>query len=403
MSSGSNRLPSLSSGSSSSSAGKPALKFKPKAVARRSKEERDASAPQLKFEDDSNNNNKKKNKQSKRSDDNQQKKMPKYLNNTHVISSGPLAAGNFVADKSSNVRSNFIKIESSEVPKNISMKLQSISRNEYQESDDELESKGFDEINISKTENKEQNHIARFNMGKEFNTNDSFKPVVEEDIDMSDDLDANRIEELFPVRPVRIKHEEINEVQRNIQEAFIEQPASDNINNTQPIDTLDEKVRQLNLQQQFQSLDAKESANEASLQIEDYKYILQQIKKINNDPEKFMLFQLPSKLPDFQKEEQSSNKSDEKEESDKENKETKEKKLTTDEKENQIPTGNIGSVRVHESGRLSLKIGNVVMDVGQGSETTFFQDLLSLDEEAEIPNVKFLGGIESRVVVIPKL
>ncbi|KOH00223.1 DNA-directed RNA polymerase III subunit C53 [Saccharomyces eubayanus] len=415
---GNGRLPSLKDSSSTGGPAKPSLKFKPKAVARKSKEEREAAASKVKLEEgpkrDKKNFN---NSNSKRVNGNggQQRRMAKYLNNTHVISSGPLAAGNFVSEKG-DLRRGFIKSEgggSSLVQKG----LETID-NGAESSDNEAEGDSNGDV-ASRSKKK-------FNMGREFDAHNLIEVEEEEDSGKGSDVDMDdeawgtkRIEQLFPVRPIRVRHEEVDTVKREIQEALSEKPTREptpgvkiESSNTELQSYLEEREKQVNeklgdleLQKDFQSVDEKESAAELELLKADHQHILRKLKKMDSKPERFMVFQLPTRLPNFERpavkteevevEAQASDAT--------KKKKTLKKKSTT----NVIPSdelaGNIGAIRVHKSGKLSVKIGNVVMDIGKGAETTFLQDVVALSMADDSSSAELLGRVDGKIVVTPKI
>ncbi|CAI4057307.1 hypothetical protein SKDZ_04G0910 [Saccharomyces kudriavzevii ZP591] len=417
---GNGRLPSLKDSSPNGGSAKPSLKFKPKAVARKSKEEREAAASKVKLEEDSKRGNDMKNfnnNKNKRVNGTggQQRRMPKYLNNTHVISSGPLAAGNFVSERG-DLRRGFIKSEGSGSSL-VQRGLQTID-NGAESSDDEAEKDGNEGV-ASKSKKK-------FNMGREFDANNLIEDEDEGENGKSSDVDMNdeawgskQIEQLFPVRPVRVRHEDVENVKREIQEALSEKPTREPTPSvkTEPAEPelqsyLEERERQtkeklgdLALQKEFQSVDEKEVAAELELLKADHQHILRKLKNMNNKPERFMVFQLPARLPSFEKpavKEEEGEVETQTSDSAKKKKTTK-KKNTKDVIPIEELAGNVGSIRVHKSGKLSVKIGNVVMDIGKGAETTFLQDVIALSIADDASSAELLGRVEGKIVVTPKI
>lgn len=342
--------------------------------------------------------------------------MPKYLNNTHVISSGPLAAGNFVSEKG-DLRRGFIKSEgggSSLVQKG----LETID-NGAESSDNEVEADGNGEV-ASKSRKK------KFNMGREFDTHNLIEVEEEEDngkgsdVDMDDEAwGTKRIEQLFPVRPIRVRHEDVDTVKKEIQEALSEKPTREptpgvkiESSNNELQSYLEEREKQVNeklgdleLQKEFQSVDEKESAAELELLKADHEHILRKLKKMNSKPERFMVFQLPTRLPTFERPAVKTEEDEvEAQASDATKKKKANKKKSTN---NVIPSdelaGNIGAIRVHKSGKLSVKIGNVVMDIGKGAETTFLQDVVALSMAEDSSSAELLGRVDGKIVVTPKI
>lgn len=102
--SGTGRLPTLNQGNA-----KPSLKFKPKALARRSKEEREASVPKPAPEEIRKPFNNKKKYSKRENGPNGQKRIPKYLLNTRVVNAG-FGAENFTGG-GGDLRTGFIKTD----------------------------------------------------------------------------------------------------------------------------------------------------------------------------------------------------------------------------------------------------------------------------------------------------
>lgn len=432
--SGPGRLPSLNS-----SAGKPSMKFKPNFVARRTKEEREASAPKLNADETPKSlKEKRKGGNDRRTANagNQQNRMARYLNNTHVISSGPLAAGNFVSDKSSDLKRGFIKTEG-RGPSLVQKGLEDIDNGDGDSLDED--DSGIEPKSKSK---------SKFNMGREYTVHE----IQHKDDDDDEDADsgdngttideeawqAKKVQELFPVRPIRIRHDDLDLMQKKIQESLSDvtsrettpqelKTENDSKSQDLPIqkeNNLQEKLNHLSLQHQFQSLDQNESLLELKSLNEDHLHIWKKLNKINNKPNTFMVFQLPSKLPSFEEILPKTELADDEDtlnlREDVEEKETEiadkskdeeaikpEKKRKTKKKDHTaVPqealTGNIGSIRVHKSGKLSVKIGEVVMDISRGAETTFLQDVAALNQSGETPSVELLGRIDGRVVITPR-
>lgn len=433
MSSG--RLPSLRDAAPDAFGGpkkKTQLKFKPKAGTRRTKEEREASALKVKAEAPNDKKDFNKKNQQNRPNQQRQKRVPRYLNNTHVISSGPLAAGNFVGDDSragaggAMMRRGFVKMEgdgSSLVQKGL-LTVENDAHESDEGSDDE------------KTESKSR--TTKFNMGREYKVgqDDFDEDEIESDVELDEEaLQAKRIEELFPVRPVRVRHDDVDVLKKQIQETLTEPgtreptPAApmiksetagtlnDALENRR--DELQDKLNNLNLDPEYQSIDADETKKEYIQITTDHQKLAKKIAKINDKPNKYMLFQLPYTLPAFQN---VSPKSDEtpleaipKEENGKDEGTVSGKKAATKKLKSKKPkkkiqavpqeelTGRVGSFRVHQSGKVTVKIGGIVMEVGRGAETSFIQDLIALNvEDDEAPAVEYLGRIDDRIVVTPK-
>ncbi|KAH3902670.1 related to DNA-directed RNA polymerase III subunit RPC4 [Saccharomycodes ludwigii] len=394
--SGTGRLPTLSSKDN-----RPSLKFKPKAIARKSKEEREAAAAKIKTEEKDSFNNKNyhgdnKKKYSKRLPG--IKKQPRYLQNTHVISSGPLAAGNFVSGGSSRTTSFFRKGDQASAAATLLKK--GIAGKDADEENDDDNGTG----------------IAKLNMGREYKTLD----ILSSDDDDDDDDGGNEEENnngnennasepstsaamnsedphlisMFPVRPIRINHEEINtakiEVQQSMSTTTSKEPTPgfiklEEINNENNLlekkkAELNKRLEKMNLGNEFKSVNVEESLEEMKLMVKDYIHINKKLEKVHNSDRQFLAFQIPPIFPTTTVVEDSTNKN------------------TTI-----TPlTGNIGRLRIHKSGKITIKIAGVVMDITKGSETSFIQDVVALDSHDE-ETVEHLGQIESKIIAIPKI
>ena len=64
-----------------------------------------------------------------------------------------------------------------------------------------------------------------------------------------------------------------------------------------------------------------------------------------------------------------------------------------------VPTGYIGELLVHRSGKTKLKLGNVQFDVVMGTDTTFLEQVASIDLEKQ--QACILGSINKRLMCIP--
>lgn len=427
---GPGRLPSLKS----SGASKPGLKFKPKAAVRRSKEEREASAPKLEVDESQRHLNERRRPNTRRTtgQGNQNRRMARYLNNTHVVSTGPLAAGNFIGDKGGPQRS-FAKAEGRGASSLVLQGLQNLSgQDDLDDLDDEEEGAG--EGDPDKDNGKSAKN--RFNMGKEYSIHDLVGDEEEDEAD-STEMDeetwrAMKTEELFPVRPVRYRHQDLEVLQNAKQDAYssayatreptpaipsVKPEPTDSVAGLHEIMTerenqLHKKLDQLTLQQKFQSLDQAESLAEIKSLNEDHERIWKKFNKINNKPNRFVLFQLPSKLPEFEQVETESVSNTEPAADVKEEEDEKKSEKKTEEKSNASESrasepaplsGRIGSIRVHKSGRLSAKIGNVVMDISRGTETAFLQDAVTINQDSDAPPfAELLGRVDGRVVITPR-
>ena len=481
MSSG--RLPSLRD----SAAPKTGLKFKPKVVARRSKEERDASAPKVRVEEkETPKFDKKKN--NFRGPGGAQKRIPRYLLNTRVVSSGPLAAGNFSGSVTDDLKRGFVKMEGDNLTL-VQKGLESIE-NDAADSDEDL---------------KESKSQSRFNMGREY-TPETYKAIeiesedeaerdAEGDVEMGEEvIQRQRIEQLFPIRPLRIRYEDTDGIKKEAQDlSTSETPQEQNsvVPSVKPepdaeheakINTLNDVLRQkeVELENKLSSMNIEsETTNvdrmEATRLADDYKHIITKLDKINNKPNSFILFHLPYILPSFKEVEpkddptegtpagaelnnNNNNDSDnnnpdaqaedthsivkdepleesvggptddrdvavKQENEDDVGKGNTESKKSEEPEAEQVPEkkfkpkkqkangqgtipqdqlyGRIGTLRYHKSGKITAKIGNAILNVSRGLDTSFLQDVVALNEDEESPAVELLGKLAGKIVITP--
>ena len=483
MSSG--RLPSLRD----SAGPKTGLKFKPKVVARRSKEERDASAPKVRVEErETSKFDKKKN--NFRGPGGAQKRIPRYLLNTRVVSSGPLAAGNFSGSVTDDLKRGFVKMEGDNLTL-VQKGLESIE-NDAADSDEDL---------------KESKSQSRFNMGREY-TPETYRAIeiesedeterdAEGDVDMGEEaVQRQRIEQLFPIRPLRIRYEDTDGIKRETQDLSAsetpqeQKPAVPSIKSEPDaeqeakINTLNDVLRQkeaelenrlsnMNIESEMTPFGASADKMEATRLADDYKHIITKLEKINNKPNSFILFHLPYILPSFKevepkddpikdtsedtefndnnnnndtnsdartkdthggikdepmeesvdgstndrdiavkqengdetsKDNTESNKSTEPEAGQVSEKKVKSKKQKA-KGQDTIPQdqlyGRIGTLRYHKSGKITAKIGNTILNVSRGLDTSFLQDVVALNEDEESPAVELLGKLTGKIVITP--
>ncbi|AGO11839.1 AaceriADR070Wp [[Ashbya] aceris (nom. inval.)] len=386
----SNRLNSLGGNNS-----KPGLKFKPKVVARKSKEERDAATARINAEEKPSFERKKYTKKPP-----QQRRLPRYLENTKVITSGPLAAGNFSNGGDSG--RPFFKVEGSQ-SKLLQQGLLAAGNDPGED--------GSDQEDYQDSKN-------RINMGKETKPEDLFREEEESDVEMdADAATSRRVAELFPVRAVRVCHEEL-ESSANVAAEVLSDTATPEATPQAFGDaTLDTMLR-VHQEEMRAKLDELHVSGQESAELmaerekisQDHKHIKEKLDRLDRQPGKFLFFQLPSELPEFRllNSKQSEPAPEQQAEpapktEDTENSEADHVPATNSSAE-QPPldqlSGNIGSLRVHKSGMLSIRLGDCIMDVARGAEFTFLQDVIALDNEGQ--EIELLGQVDGRVVVTPR-
>lgn len=63
------------------------------------------------------------------------------------------------------------------------------------------------------------------------------------------------------------------------------------------------------------------------------------------------------------------------------------------------PEGMAGKLRLHKSGKLTMLLGNIVMEVSQGTEASFLQDVVSLNPENQ--EAFLIGQVTRKMIVSP--
>jgi len=63
--------------------------------------------------------------------------------------------------------------------------------------------------------------------------------------------------------------------------------------------------------------------------------------------------------------------------------------------------GRIGRLLVYKSGKIKMQIGDIIMDVSQGSECSFLQEIVAVDSNDKQAFV--MGGVSKRLVCVPNL
>ncbi|AAS51990.2 ADR070Wp [Eremothecium gossypii ATCC 10895] len=386
----SNRLNSLGGSNS-----KPGLKFKPKVVARKSKEERDAATARINAEEKPSFERKKYTKKPP-----QQRRLPRYLENTKVITSGPLAAGNFSNGGDSG--RPFFKVEGSQ-----SKLLQQ-----------GLLAAGNDTGEDGSDQEDYQDNKNRINMGKETKPEQLFQEDEESDVEMdADAATSRRVAELFPVRAVRVRHEELESSTSVVAEAPSDSatPATPPAFGDATLDTMlrahQEELRTKLDELHVGGLESAEVMAERKKISQDHRYIKGKLDRLDKQPGKFLFFQLPSELPEFRPlnpkprepaPEQQTEPVPKTEDSQEDEADAAPvAKPTADLSELDQLAGNIGSLRIHKSGMISVRLGDCIMDVVRGAEFTFLQDVIALDNEGQ--EIELLGQVDGRVVVTPHL
>ncbi|CEP25179.1 unnamed protein product [Cyberlindnera jadinii] len=352
----SSRLDSLSRrapAGPASSSGPKAGKFKPKNIARRTKEERDANAPATAAEP---------------TDKPHQRSMRgglrggrggrgganRALQGTHLVQAGPLASGNVLSDTKQNFSRSTTR---SPTPGFLS----SLVKRE----------EGSREGSVGPQDSDDEGDLSKINMNQEYRF-------------------SKEETELFPVRAPREHVTSEQDTLMNSSRSTTPEPDDGTLKNV--LATKDHQLH-INLDQ----LQVDEAAEDDARLAQDHKDIAEAITKLNNDPASYLMFQLPRVLPEFET--------------------TNEVKPEISEEDNVEPVkpqleGQIATLRVHRSGKLSVKIGNVIMDVSKGSNTAFLQQLVCMkrggdsqlgENEIDERGNYLLGHLQDKIVITPKL
>lgn len=64
-----------------------------------------------------------------------------------------------------------------------------------------------------------------------------------------------------------------------------------------------------------------------------------------------------------------------------------------------LPQGKLGKLRLHKSGKLTMVVGNVTMEVSQGTECSFLQDVVVVDSDAKTAHL--IGQVSKKMVLSP--
>lgn len=69
-----------------------------------------------------------------------------------------------------------------------------------------------------------------------------------------------------------------------------------------------------------------------------------------------------------------------------------------------MPNGEIGKLIVYKSGKMKMKFGNILMDVQQGTQSTFLENIMVVDHESEETKKAIeLGHIVQKFVCVPSI
>jgi DNA-directed RNA polymerase III subunit RPC4 len=353
------------------------FKFKPKVVQRKTKEEREAALKKLESEKlkQQEEIDKKKRRDDFIKQQQQQKlsgnRVPKYLQNTTLVSTGPLATGTFSGNfrpGSNNNRVTFSSSGSSGSGNGIS----SLIKNEHTELS--LANTGDDSDSDKEDTNGEQfsnENEIKINMGKEYKVGQEDHSSEEEDEEKEDDnTDEDEtkdvkfvLDHLFPVRPIKIKHEDLisTTVKEEIKKDFSAPGTKENTPELEDVNRMIPSMENMQLDELFYRNNSDNNQIQIDLEkqsiFNDYLKInkkLQHKKTSKLFQKNLMLLQLPHILP-F------------------------EEKHKTKDTPSEPLQGEIGELRMHQSGKITIKFSNgTIMDVFKASETSFLQEVVAV-------------------------
>lgn len=134
--------------------------------------------------------------------------------------------------------------------------------------------------------------------------------------------------------------------------------------------------------------------------------------------EEFLFFQLPSTLPQFDKEEEDADvemKADKGKQPEKQQQQQQQplpEAAKADSLENkmkalelnEVESGQIGTLVVLKSGKMKLRLGNILLDVQQGMRSTFLEDVMVVDaDSSQNKKIVELGHIVQKFVCMPDM
>lgn len=370
---------------------KPSLKFKPKSVARRSKEERAKDAPiQVKEEPTS--------RLSTRGGSTRGRGRGGRANyaGTHVVLAGPLASGSV---SMGNVNANKLGLTQDKT-----FNVKSETPNFLQalkEKTNEVVGNG-----VNDEEDDYGDDITKINMSREY------KFEASETV-------------LFPVRPERLEESTSPSVSKQATPAPETTPTAASkdssvevVSSTEPrvkSEPLEEKLRQIKAHKE--EIESKIAEPVDLLDKQEYNKILDDHQKILDlttgvealttgpSEEKYILFHLPKVLPVYEPLEDTSMEED------------KTQQKSPFASDVSPIKGQIGQLNIHKSGKITINLGNDNnLSVSQGMDSTFLQDLVLLEteeleaqddvevvEEQVNGNMFHLGRVEGKIIGTPLL
>ena len=354
---------------------KPALKFKPKVVSRKSKEERENTSkintPGV---------NKLAEKNSKRLANKKNgpgNKTNKKLSGTQLVISGPLSEGTISLGNSGN-----------------NMRSSSPGAGAFNPLLERLKSKNKDKSKIKKEENGKTNAFGNYNSDSDSDLDDnaidmSKKTILENN---ENDVEIDQLDtDLFPVRAERNEHREYGEEIKTDKTIKTEFHNAGSTIPSEPVTRentvgLDSKSRSQTPESMLGDINIHpNSTNEDDdgLHMNDYQE-KQEIKQTqddfinlskslksldmkNNSNNNLFFMQFPCSLPILEGGE----------------------------------NGKIGKIQIHKSGKMTMKIGKVKFEILRGGSSDFVQEVVLIDSKNKY--CYHVGGIKDKITAIPKI
>lgn len=398
------------------SSAKPSLRFKPKAVARRTKEERDADAPILVP-----GTNHRPQQSTRGRGRGGRSARGRMMAGTTLVTAGPLASGavslggtvGSTAMRSStsptpeflkDLRDKMIKKNSSE------RKVPSATNAEASDEEDFIADDLSARINMSKSHEWNSEELELFpvraereqhhDYGEEPLPDKAVKTEFHRDFSMPPPTDSEPTTRESSVKPeaeetripgpeteqeeINTEPKALNEYQDEQERIRLEEDYESILDFIKKYDINKAESRESSVEM-TESMDVDETTD-ASIKPEPK-------KKAENDT--FLFVQLPEKLPSFDLPKKTTNKV---------KKEVKDEPVGTQLSKNDNSlrgnSGIVGKLRVHKSGKVTMKIGNVILDVTRGGAANLVQDLVAvnnIDKECH-----YLGRVGEKIIATPK-
>ncbi|VEU24068.1 DEKNAAC105280 [Brettanomyces naardenensis] len=365
------------------------LKFKPKLVARKPKEEREAhiSTPGIRRNHLS---------QPRRFVPNKDRFNKRYQNTT-LLSAGPLSAGavsvgsndgSFNQSRTVSPVSDLVvklrRLDDEKRPKVEGTGLSKLAGNEQEEDDDDDDERTDSDLRIDMGQKLEfdsedlelfpvrADRVQHYEYGQEPHPDDTIKTEFHRDTSIISSGEGSR--EASNTPDVKVKEEDGAQALIPGRQQG-KNAAVDAINDYQSIQEtrrLREDYESLVKYMERVSVLGKEEVKKEEPVKEGAEGETDQSAPVL--PSKYLFLQLPSTLPTFDNQPKSSS---------------------------SLPKGIIGKLRYHKSGKLTMKIGNVVFDITRGGSTEFEQEIIAVNRSDR--QCYHLGSVGEKMIATPKL